>query len=161
MAGEHGAAGRVRSFAAVVAATLAVGLGISIVVYTDGIAYLTDAPEACARCHVMQPQYAAWQQGSHAGVAVCNDCHTPASPVARLATKARSGLAHAFAYTTGRYPDTIRIAPRSVAIAQQSCRHCHAEIAESIDHGDATREERECLFCHVGVGHDEWANGIP
>lgn len=153
MAEAKGHTGRGPSWAAVAAAAVVVGLGLFTFVHADGASYLTDAPEACVNCHVMRPQYAAWQKSSHGAVAVCNDCHTPAPLAAKLATKASSGLAHAFAFTTGRFPDTIRIKPASVGIAQANCRRCHAEIADSMAHGGAPREERDCLFCHAAVGH--------
>ncbi|MEZ4278634.1 MAG: cytochrome c nitrite reductase small subunit [Myxococcota bacterium] len=136
-----------------VAVSVVVALGLFAFFSADGVAYLTDVPEACVNCHVMQPQYSAWQKSGHAAVAVCNDCHTPADPVGKLATKARSGLAHAFAFATGRYADPIRIAPASVAIARASCERCHGGIAESMGHGGVPREERDCLDCHASTGH--------
>ena len=38
--------------------------------------YLSDDPDACTNCHVMAPQYATWEKGSHGRVATCNDCHS-------------------------------------------------------------------------------------
>ena len=32
-------------------------------------------PEFCASCHVMEPQYEAWQASSHNHLESCNDCH--------------------------------------------------------------------------------------
>jgi cytochrome c nitrite reductase small subunit len=60
---------------------LAVGLAIGIsgftFVYARGASYLTDNPQACANCHVMEEQFSSWLRSSHRNVAVCNDCHTP------------------------------------------------------------------------------------
>jgi len=144
-----------RSAARILVVTLGalVGAALSLFVYAGGESYLTDAPEACVNCHVMNPQYSAWQTSSHRAVAVCNDCHTPADPVGKLATKARSGLAHVWAFSTGRFPDEIRIGPRSREIAERACARCHAPIAESLGHGGVPPEERACTRCHVGVGH--------
>ncbi len=155
MASERTDTGRGIAWTVVAGVGAIAGLGLFVFFQADGASYLTDAPEACVNCHVMQPQYAAWQKSSHSAAAVCNDCHTPAPLVGKLATKARSGLAHAFAFTTGRFPDTIRIKPASASIAQANCRRCHVAIAESMGHGGASREERDCLFCHAGVGHDD------
>lgn len=129
------------------------GSAVFLIFYAEVPSYLTDAPEACVNCHVMRPRYAAWQRNAHSQAAVCNDCHTPAETIPKLATKARSGLAHAWAFTTGRFQDVIRIQPHSLAIAETRCRGCHASQAESTSHGDVSREERECTFCHVDVGH--------
>ncbi|MBK7949248.1 MAG: cytochrome c nitrite reductase small subunit [Deltaproteobacteria bacterium] len=120
----------------------------------DGTSYLMDEPEACTGCHVMQPQYASWQASRHRFV-VCNDCHTPADPFGRAMTKVRSGSSHAWAYSTGRYPQEIRIRPDSGRIVQDACRRCHVEKSESAHHGGVEREARRCLDCHRHVGHSD------
>lgn len=75
--------------------------------------YLKDNPAACINCHVMRDQYAGWLKDSHRSVAVCNDCHTPDGMIAKYAAKARYGFLHAYAFTTGRFPDEIQIMPPS------------------------------------------------
>lgn len=137
----------------VIATGVVVGLGLLVFTAADGPSYWTDAPEACINCHVMQPRYAAWQKGRHATVAVCNDCHTEAGSVGKLLTKGRSGVAHAFAFATGRFSEPIRIRPRSLRVARTNCGRCHVEKAESRGHGGVGPEQRDCLACHPGVGH--------
>jgi cytochrome c nitrite reductase small subunit len=136
---------------------LSIGLVTALALFAffvaDGASYLADAPEACLHCHVMEPQHASWQASSHAIVAVCNDCHTPRDSLDKAMTKARSGLAHAWAWSTGRYPDPIRIAPASAAIALDACRRCHGAQVESMGHGGVAREGRDCLDCHWSAGH--------
>ena len=56
---------------------VALGLGAYTFAYARGWAYLTDDPQACANCHVMNEQYDGWIKSSHRSVAVCNDCHVP------------------------------------------------------------------------------------
>src|SRR5687767_15805560 len=73
-----------------VALGLAVGVGTYTFVYARGYSYMTDNPEACANCHIMQEQFSAWVKSSHRSVAVCNDCHTPPAFVAKYMTKERS-----------------------------------------------------------------------
>ena len=51
---------------------VATGAGAFTLVYADGAAYLRDDPIACANCHVMREQFAAWERGSHRTAAVCN-----------------------------------------------------------------------------------------
>ena len=63
-----------------VLAGLVIGLGGYTFLYAKGYSYLTNDPQACTNCHVMQAQYDAWVKSSHHSVAVCNDCHTPAHP---------------------------------------------------------------------------------
>jgi cytochrome c nitrite reductase small subunit len=130
------------------------GVGAYTFVYARGAAYLTDDPNACANCHVMEEQLAGWTKSSHRAVALCNDCHTPPGLVPKYATKALNGFNHSFAFTSGRFPDPIRITPRNRAVTETACRRCHAAIVEAIDaHAASARERLACLQCHRDVGH--------
>ena len=91
---------------------LALGLGVFTFGYARGASYLTNDPAACANCHIMGEHFAAWQRGSHR-TATCNDCHTPHDFVGKYVTKARNGFWHSFYFTTGRYPDPLRITERN------------------------------------------------
>ena len=86
-----------------------IGLGIYTFLYAKGYSYLTNNPEACANCHVMQAQYEGWLKSSHHSAATCNDCHTPHNIIGKYAVKANNGFWHSFYFTSGRYPDTIEI----------------------------------------------------
>jgi cytochrome c nitrite reductase small subunit len=118
-------------------------------VYARGSSYLTDDPAACANCHIMSTQYAAWTKGSHRSVAACNDCHTPHNPVGKWATKAKNGFWHSFYFTSGTFAEPIRISKGSRAVAERTCRGCHSTIAHDID----PRGDGACTRCHQGVGH--------
>ncbi len=141
----------------------AIGIGAFTFVYADGHSYLTDDPAACANCHVMEEQFSAWMKSSHASVAVCNDCHTPHDLIGKYTTKARNGFWHSFYFTTGTFPDPIRITAFSRNVVESACRDCHPGIAASLIHGDVRPEFREeslqpakavaCTRCHSGVGH--------
>ena len=132
----------------------AAGLGAYTFVYARGASYLTDDPRACANCHVMEEQLAGWVKSSHRGVAVCNDCHTPPGLVPKYATKALNGFNHSFAFTSGRFPEPIRITARNRAVTESSCRKCHAAIVDAIDaHAADARSTLGCLSCHRNVGH--------
>ncbi len=133
------------SVALVAAATigLAVGLGAFTFVYARGASYLTDDPAACANCHVMQEHFDAWSKSSHRAVATCNDCHTPHNLIGKYTTKALNGFWHSFYFTTGNYPDPLRITPRNHSVTEGACRYCHQAIVDAIDplaagHGGAT-----------------------
>ena len=134
---------------------LAAGVGIYTFAYAKGWAYMTDNPAACANCHVMNQQYDGWIKSSHRGVAVCNDCHTPAGFVGKYSTKARNGFWHSYYFTTGGFEDNIRITPRSLEIAEESCRKCHQEVTSSIDaHAELKGSGQiSCIRCHKSVGH--------
>ena len=92
----------------------------------------------------MSEHFAAWTKSSHRQVATCNDCHTPHSFLGKYATKASNGFWHSFYFTTGRYPDPLRITPRNHEVTEGACRYCHAEIVEAMDHG-AVADERAGL----------------
>jgi cytochrome c nitrite reductase small subunit len=144
--------------AALVAAAVTVGLAAGVGAYTFGYArgasYLTDDPEACANCHVMEEQLAGWTKSSHRAVAVCNDCHTPPGLAPKYFTKALNGWHHSLAFTTGDFPDPIRITPRNRAVTEQACRKCHAPIVAAVDaHARGAAEPLACLACHRDVGH--------
>ena len=54
-----------------------------------------------------------WQRSSHRSVAVCNDCHAPHDVLGKYSTKASNGFWHSFYFTTGTFPEPIRIRPRT------------------------------------------------
>ena len=132
---------------------LAAGLGAYTFVYARGYSYLTNDPAACANCHVMEEHFAGWLKSSHRSVAVCNDCHTPPGLVAKYATKASNGFWHSFAFTSGRFPDPLRIKPHNREIAENACRKCHTEITDAIERGEGHRARIDCIRCHGTVGH--------
>ena len=151
-------ANRKRSHAPFIVAAAAIGIAIGLGAYTfayaKGTAYLHDDPAACGNCHVMRDHLAAWGVSSHHTVAVCNDCHTPKGFVAKYMTKALNGYHHSVAFTSGKFPDPIRITPRNAEIAEAACRKCHTELTSQIDpshgHGNAALS---CVRCHPDVGH--------
>jgi len=136
---------------------LFLGIGAYTFVYAKGYSYLTNDPRACANCHVMQDHFDAWTRASHRSVAVCNDCHTPPGLVPKYLTKAQNGFWHSFYFTTGRYPDPLRITPRNHDVTERACRTCHNELALAIDpsHAATGRGGLECSSCHNDVGHIE------
>jgi cytochrome c nitrite reductase small subunit len=146
---------------------MSLGLGLFTFGYARGSSYLTNDPAACANCHIMSEHYSAWMKGSHHTVATCNDCHTPHNLVGKYVVKARNGFWHSFYFTTGNFPDPLRITERNRQVTEHACRYCHAEITETIDHAAATTaqpvgharrtsqsdEPMSCIRCHRYVGH--------
>jgi cytochrome c nitrite reductase small subunit len=132
---------------------LVLGIGGYTFIYARGYSYLTNNPEACVNCHVMQEQYSGWVTSSHRSVAVCNDCHAPHDVVGKYVTKARNGFWHSFYFTTGGFPDPIQITPRNARVTEEACRTCHDPVVQAIDpnpHGD---RRLTCVSCHRNVGH--------
>jgi cytochrome c nitrite reductase small subunit len=135
----------------------AIGVAVGVLgftfVYAKGYSYLTNDPAACANCHVMSEQYAAWQRGSHRSVATCNDCHTPKNLAGKYATKAQNGFWHSFYFTFGGFPEPIRIGPRNKAVTEKACRKCHEDLILAITPFHSGPNATDCLRCHRDVGH--------
>jgi cytochrome c nitrite reductase small subunit len=131
----------------------AIGLGGYTFIYARGASYFTNEPSACANCHIMREQYDGWRKSSHHAVATCNDCHTPPGLVAKYLTKASNGFWHSFYFTTGSFPEPIRIRERNRSVTETACRKCHADIAEAL--ASRAGETAPCLHCHNSVGHPE------
>lgn len=130
--------------------------GVSLLTfgYAKGASYLTDSPDACANCHVMNEQLSGWRRSSHRQAAVCNDCHAPSGFAPKYATKALNGFFHSLAFTTGWFPDRIQIGARNRQVAETACLKCHGEIVEPITAAAAHRgEAAHCLRCHQSPGH--------
>lgn len=124
-------------------------------IYAKGHSYLTNDPAACANCHVMEDHYRAWMKSSHRAVAVCNDCHTPPGFAAKYTTKAINGFNHSLAFTTGRFPEPLRITPRNASVTEKACRKCHQDIVDAIEGPEPETNRLSCIRCHSTVGHLE------
>ena len=127
----------------------AIGLGLFTFVYAKGASYLGNDPAACANCHVMREHYAAWRKSSHHAVAVCNDCHAPPGGIPKYWIKAINGYNHSVAFTSGNFPEPLRITRRNREVTEAQCRRCHADMVAAM--GPAG--EVSCIRCHDAVGH--------
>jgi cytochrome c nitrite reductase small subunit len=133
---------------------IAAAVGGYTFLYARGYSYLTNDPQACANCHVMQDHFGAWVKSSHRSAAVCNDCHTPPGFFPKYLTKAENGFRHSLAFTTGRFPEPVRITRRNRDVTERACRKCHGEIVAAIEGHDAGGRV-SCIRCHSTVGHLE------
>lgn len=132
-----------------------IAVGLYTFVYAKGYSYLSNDPGNCANCHVMNEQYDGWLKSSHKDVATCNDCHTPNDIIGKYITKASNGFWHSYYFTTDTFHEPIRQTARSREITEESCRHCHQNMVESITVSlkKEHTEEVSCLRCHRSVGH--------
>jgi cytochrome c nitrite reductase small subunit len=128
------------------------GLGAFTFVYAEGFSYVSDDPAACVNCHVMRDVYEGWNRGSHKAFAACNDCHTPHRFPDKYLVKGLNGWNHSVAFTTGAFPEPIRITPLNRSVALENCLYCHGEFVSDISHA-AGPDPTNCLACHAGVGH--------
>ena len=101
----------------------------------------------------MQSHLDAWSKSSHKAVAGCNDCHLPTHGLGRLYVKARNGLHHSWAFSTGRFHEPIEMTPANRSVTENACRACHQDIVHMIEPPHAETERLSCIRCHSQVGH--------
>jgi cytochrome c nitrite reductase small subunit len=101
----------------------------------------------------MQSPYDTWVKSSHHAVATCNDCHLSHHPLGKWITKADNGFFHSLAFTTGDFPDSIRIKPRNRRVTQGACLHCHGDFIDHLRPAEAGGDMVSCVHCHAAVGH--------
>ena len=131
----------------------AAGVGSFTFFYAKGASYMSDNPQVCANCHIMQEHLDGFLKSSHHAVATCNDCHTLPGLVPKLATKAVNGWNHSLAFTTGNFPDPLRITSMNRWVTEQACRKCHQAVIETIDAHPRGGDALSCIRCHHSVGH--------
>jgi cytochrome c nitrite reductase small subunit len=145
----------VRLLAALFVGT-AIGSALFAMSYAEIPSYFGNDPLTCTNCHVMDREYDAWRAGPHAHVATCNDCHLPHDNVVhKYLVKAEDGVLHGAKFTFNNYPTNIVIRDSSLAVANQACLACHAELTDSMFQAMGADETITCTKCHSGIGHDD------
>jgi len=129
------------------------GVGTFTFGYGKGASYLSNRPETCVNCHVMQDAYDTWQHSSHHHVAVCNDCHMPHDFLGKWVVKADNGFFHSVAFTFQNYKDPIQIKPRNRRVAQNACVDCHRDFVHALLPESDGGDMQSCVHCHADVGH--------
>jgi cytochrome c nitrite reductase small subunit len=108
----------------------------------------SEAPEFCARCHVMEEQYTAW---SHAGAhrrLKCVDCHLPnGNPLEHYVWKGIDGMKDVVSFNTGLIPERIELSDHGKSVLQANCIRCHAAAVSQMD------TSRQCWGCHRQLRH--------
>jgi len=144
----------------IIAVGIFVGMGIYLLKVSNAVSYLSDSPETCINCHVMIPQYAAWNHSSHREKATCNDCHVPHDNVLKkYFFKAKDGLRHATIFTLRKEPEAIIIKEEGAAVVQENCKRCHERVNSEVETSRTTFEGAShgqgklCWKCHTEVPH--------
>src|SRR5262249_32971432 len=109
--------------------------------------------KVCVNCHIMQPQFDAWQKASHHGVATCVDCHLPHGFIGKYIAKAENGYHHSAAFTLQNFHEPITITPKASRILQENCVDCHRGLVDQMVGQGSGAGEVECVHCHKAVGH--------
>ena len=132
-----------------------VGLGSYTFRYAEGLSYFSTNPQACANCHIMNDEYASWQQAGHHQAATCVECHLPHEFVPKYLAKAENGWRHSKAFTLQDFHEPIQITRLSANDLQDSCIRCHSDFVHELVAGAraVSDEAARCVHCHRGVGH--------
>lgn len=137
---------------------LLLGLGGVTLHEAKALSYLSNDPKVCVNCHIMQPQFQAWQKSSHHAVAGCGDCHLPHDFIGKWLTKALNGYHHSKGFTLQDFHEPIMIKTRNARVLQANCLRCHDDLVHDlVSTRDASRpgDEVQCVHCHVTVGHGD------
>jgi cytochrome c nitrite reductase small subunit len=122
--------------------------------YAKGMSYLSNDPNACANCHIMNDQFNSWQKSGHHEAATCNDCHVPHSFIRKWLSKASNGYHHSEAFTLQNFHEPIQMRSGNAAVVNANCLYCHWGFArEIISSKQIKDEELYCIRCHSDVGH--------
>ena len=141
--------------AAVLTGILA-GVGGFTFLYAEGFSYMSDDPDVCVNCHIMQPQYDSWQKASHHTVARCVDCHLPHDFFRKYLAKADNGWHHSKGFTMQDFHEPIMIKEPNSQVLQENCLACHGDLVHELVVGvNGPADEVRCVHCHVEVGHGE------
>ncbi len=142
------------------------GLAFYTIYISKAHSYLSDSPETCINCHVMNPYMNDWAHSSHRNVAVCNDCHVPHDNIFRTYLfKAQDGLRPPPIFTLRREPNSIYILEAGRKVVQQNCIRCHSHtismtFMENVQPGYKNPLlEKRCADCHRETPHSR-ANSI-
>ena len=147
-------------FSVIVVLGIMAGLVIHLFNISNAASYLSDEPETCVNCHVMYPEYATWERGSHGRVTTCNDCHVPQDNVIRkYLFKAADGFRHASMFTFRMEPQVIRIKDAGREVVQENCIRCHANYLHPVSlrsigaEGIHDNQDGVCWDCHRETPH--------
>ncbi len=132
-------------------------MGIGVVLFAGASFWWTSQPSFCARCHVMEPYIAAWEQSPHADVN-CESCHLTPGFFGFVGGKI-AGLQVVANYIRGDYEDWSF----NAAVSNAACLQCHEEITDAsihsadtgilVSHRDILEGGGKCMFCHSTVAH--------
>jgi len=153
---------RQRSVTFLIAALTVVNVVIVSLAAYSGVEYM-DSVQFCGQvCHtVMQPEYAAYQDGSHSRVA-CVQCHI--GPGAGWFVRSKlSGARQVIAVTLGTYSRPIASPVHNLRPARETCEQCHwpekfhgdmVRVVHDYGEDEANTDSPTTLNVHVGGGSD-------
>lgn len=107
-------------------------------------------PSFCASCHIMKPQYEAFQGSVHSGLGSCNDCHLPNTGFVRHWTAdAYVGTRDLLEFNLDfGIPPYLKAKPMSKRWIEENCRRCHRTAVSHMQ-----TQGKYCWECHREMYH--------
>lgn len=136
----------------IVAVSGLIGLATAFAMFgPPGFAEQIADPSFCGRCHVMEPQLAAYEAGRHSRLESCNDCHLPNDSFVRhWFWDGVVGVRDLAKYNLNIIPEHITARERSKDWIEENCRACHGDVMAGVEVTPGTR----CRECHREIYHD-------
>ncbi len=148
----------------VLIATVANLLIVGISTY-EGVTYMDSAQFCGTSCHVMHPQWVAYQHSPHSHVA-CVECHV--GPGFKSYVRAKlEGTRQLIEVTFHTYPRPITVPLSALRPAREACEHCHNPrrftgdkliVLNSFENDKKNTELTTVLVLHLNLIHREHLN---
>lgn len=131
----------------------------------EGVSYMDSAQFCGTSCHVMRPQWVAYQHSPHAHVA-CVECHVGSGFKSYVRAK-MEGTRQLVEVTFHDYPRPITVALSGLRPARATCEQCHNPrrftgdkliILNSFDNDAKNTEMTTVLVLHLNLIHREHLN---
>lgn len=107
---------------------------------------ITDEPEFCASCHLMEEHRYSWMKSVHRDLK-CVECHLPhQNPLEYYYWKARFGLND---YIKFYLYSVDEVSLKHGEVVKNNCLRCHSEILSVVN------VSRDCWSCHRVVHNPE------
>lgn len=145
----------------VLAATMVNLLIVGISTY-EGISYMDSAQFCGTSCHVMRPQWVAYQHSPHAHVA-CVECHVGSGFKSYVRAK-MEGTRQLVEVTFHTYPRPITVTLNGLRPARATCEQCHNPrrftgdklvVLDSFNSDEKNTEMTTVLVLHLNLIHRE------
>ncbi len=128
--------------------------------YTHAAVNYMDSSNFCGEaCHVMEPEYTAYQDSPHVNVP-CTECHVGSGTRAYVESKMR-GVGQLVAMTFDTYERPIPTPVHGLRPARETCEHCHwpqsfggyrIDVIDKFAEDEQNTESKTVLVMRIGGG---------
>ena len=134
-----------------IAAVAALSVGLLLLFLLLGppqLLALSESPDFCASCHVMEAQHTAFMHSGAHRRNKCVDCHLPNENLPmHYIWKSIDGMKDVLVFNSGRIPERITLSEHGAKVVKANCLRCHSELTSQMD------TSRNCWNCHRRITH--------